>query len=135
MQIKTIKGKIIKNYKGDIKKFISKSSKEFQGFGECYFSEIKKNYTKGWKKNKTTQQMISVISGKVEFYIVDDRKNKIIKKKYLLDDSKKYKKLIIPKNVWYAFKGLSTKRSILFNFLSIEHKKTKIFNKEFFYKL
>ena len=42
MIIKTINQKIIKNSKGNIKKFLNKNSKEFNGFGECYFSEIKK---------------------------------------------------------------------------------------------
>ena len=78
MQIKIIKSQIIKNKNGDIKKFITKKSKIFNGFGECYFSEIKSNKIKGWKKNKTTNQMISVIQGKVVFYLSDDRKKKLI---------------------------------------------------------
>ena len=129
MEIKIIKGKIIKNKKGNIKKFITKKSLEFNGFGECYFSEIKKNQFKGWKKNETTNQLISVINGKVKFYLIDDRKKKIKKLNFILDEDKNYKKIIIPKNVWYAFKGLGYKKSILFNFLSIEYKKTKIINK------
>lgn len=136
MKIKIIKGKIIKNNKGNIKKFITKKSLEFNGFGECYFSEIKKNQIKGWKKNKTTNQLITVIKGKVKFYLIDDRKkNKIIRKNYILDDNINYKKIIIPKNVWYAFKGINNDISILFNFLNIEHKNTKILNKSFNIKL
>ena len=76
MQIKIIKSQIIKNKNGDIKKFITKKSKIFNGFGECYFSEIKCNKIKNWKKNKTTNQMITVIQGKVMFYLSDDRKKK-----------------------------------------------------------
>ena len=129
MKIKVIKGKIIKNKKGDIKKFITKKSSEYNGFGECYFSEIKKSQSKGWKKNKTTNQLISVIKGKVKFYMIDDRKKKIKTSNFILDENKNYKKIIIPKNVWYAFKGLGNEKSILFNFLSVEHKKTKIINK------
>ena len=41
------------------------------------------------------------------------------------------KKIIIPKNVWYAFKGMSDEKSILFNFLSIEHRNTETINKKF----
>ena len=44
------------------------------------FSEIKKNQIKGWKKNKTTNQLITVIKGKVKFYLIDDRKKKNYKK-------------------------------------------------------
>ena len=50
MKLKTLKGKIIFNSKGNIKKFLTKNSAEFNSFGECYFSEIKKNVIKGWKK-------------------------------------------------------------------------------------
>lgn len=136
MKVKIIKGKIIKHNKGNIKKFITKKSLEFNGFGECYFSEIKKNQIKGWKKNKTTNQLITVIKGKVKFYLIDDRKkNKIIRKNYILDDNINYKKIIIPKNVWYAFEGINNDISILFNFLNIEHKNTKILNKSFNIKL
>ena len=131
MKIKLIKQKIIKNLKGNIKKFITKKSPEFKGFGECYFSEIKKNQTKGWKKNLTTNQMISVVYGKVVFYLIDDQNKKIKKYKYMLDDNKNFKKIIIPPNIWYAFKNLNKDKSILFNFLNIEHKKTKIINKKY----
>lgn len=129
MKIKVIKGKIIKNKNGDIKKFITKKSSDYNGFGECYFSEIKNGKFKGWKKNKTTNQLISVIKGKVKFYLIDDRKKKIKRSHFILDENKNYKKIIIPKNVWYAFKGLDNEKSILFNFLSVEHKNTKIIKK------
>ena len=131
MKIITLKGKIIRHKKGNIKKFITKKSKEFKGFGECYFSEIKKNQIKGWKKNRTTNQMISVIKGKVKFFLLDDRKKKINKLNLILDENKNYKKIIIPKNVWYAFNGVSDEKSILFNFLSIEHRNTETINKKF----
>ena len=44
--IKVLKGKRIKNFKGDIIKFISKKDKLFKRFGEIYFSEIKKTKLK-----------------------------------------------------------------------------------------
>ena len=128
--IKIIKNKIIKNNKGDIKKFLTKNSKEFNGFGECYFSEIKPGNVKPWKKNLTTFQMIAVISGRVKFFLIDDRiLTKKIYKNFVLDDSKNFNKIIIPKNIWYSFENLSKKKSILFNFLNIEHVKTKIIRK------
>ena len=64
--IKVLKVKRIKNYKGDIIKFISKKDKGFKKFGEIYFSEIKKNKTKGWNFQKDTCLLI-VPLGKVEF--------------------------------------------------------------------
>lgn len=129
--IKIIKNKIIKNNQGDIKKFLTKNSKEYAGFGECYFSEIKPGSTKPWKKNLTTFQMIAVVSGRVKFFLMDDRiLSKKIKRNFILDDSKNFNKIIIPKNIWYSFKNLSYQKSILFNFINIEHAKGKIIRKQ-----
>ena len=77
--------------------------------------------------------MISVIKGKVKFFLVDDRKQNIKRLNYILDENKNFKKIIIPKNIWYAFKGMGNEKSILFNFLSVEHRNTKIINK--YYKI
>ena len=44
--IKIIKSKIIKNSKGDIRKFVNKKSKIFKKFGELYFSFLKKKQNK-----------------------------------------------------------------------------------------
>ena len=46
--LKILKQKIVNNKKGDILKFISKRDIFFKKFGETYFTEIKKNKTKGW---------------------------------------------------------------------------------------
>ena len=71
--------------------------------------------------------MLTVISGSVIFYLIDERvKNKVKKYKILIDSNKNYKKLIIPKDIWYSFKNNSKQKSIIFNFLNIEHKKTKV---------
>jgi len=40
--IKVINASVINNNKGDILKFVNKNDKFFKGFGEIYFSEIKK---------------------------------------------------------------------------------------------
>ena len=49
MTVKSIKiqnNKIIRNKKGNILKFLNCKSKQFKGFGELYFSEIKKKHQK-----------------------------------------------------------------------------------------
>ena len=42
--LKKIDLKIVKNIKGDVVKIIDKNNKSFKGFGEIYFSKIKKPY-------------------------------------------------------------------------------------------
>ena len=50
--IKILKSKIINNKKENIIKIINKNSPEFIKFGELYFSEIKRQYSKGWNFTK-----------------------------------------------------------------------------------
>ena len=57
--IKIINNKIIKNPKGDIIKFLNRKSKLFSRFGEVYFSEIKKNKTKGWNIHFKSKCIVS----------------------------------------------------------------------------
>tara|TARA_A100001015_G_scaffold297870_1_gene379884 strand:+ start:4854 stop:5267 length:414 start_codon:yes stop_codon:yes gene_type:complete len=115
--IKVLKGKRIKNYKGDIIKFISKKDKVFKKFGEIYFSEIKKNKTKGWNFHKRYTCLLIVPFGKVEFLIA----NRLLKKtkKIILSD-KNCKILQIPPKYWFCFRSL-VKKSIIANILDNVH--------------
>ena len=56
--LKIFQNKIIKNSKGDILKFVSTKNVFFKRFGEIYFSEIKKNKTKGWNFHKKNTCLI-----------------------------------------------------------------------------
>jgi hypothetical protein len=51
-KIKVIKLQRFNNRIGDTMKYLSKKSSFFKGFGEVYFSEIKKNKIKGWIYHK-----------------------------------------------------------------------------------
>jgi len=66
--IKLRKNKIIPNQKGDIIKFINKNSKDFYRFGEIYFSEVKKNKTKGWNIHYKQKCILAVPFGEIDFY-------------------------------------------------------------------
>ena len=72
--IKLIKNKIIKNKKGEIIKFINKNNKYFSGFGEVYFSEIKKNKIKGWNIHYKYKCILTVPFGNVEFSFFNPQK-------------------------------------------------------------
>ena len=50
--VTVFKTKAINNQKGNLYKFVDIKSNFFKGFGEIYFTEIKKNKIKGWKKHK-----------------------------------------------------------------------------------
>ena len=73
--VKKIKQKVFENSKGDLLKFVSKKSNFFKSFGEIYFNEIKQNKKKGWILHKKNHCLFSVAYGKVNFKLIDGRKN------------------------------------------------------------
>ena len=83
--VKVEKNKIIKNQKENIIKYLSKKDKIYKGFGEVYFSEIKKNKIKGWNLHKKYTCIITVPVGNVEFTVLSN-KNTLFRRRI---DSKK----------------------------------------------
>ena len=116
--------KIIKNSKGDILKFLSKKDKFFRGFGEVYFSEIKKKKIKGWNFHKKNTCVITVPFGKVIFHLIDGRKkSKTFNQELKISiGRKRFKVLIIPPGIWFSFKSLNN-TSIITNFSNKVHSK------------
>ena len=66
---KTEKIKIIKNSKGNLYKMLSKKHNFFKKFGEIYFSEVHPKKFKGWKYHEKRTQIITVVNGKVRFFL------------------------------------------------------------------
>ena len=120
--LKIIKGKIINNKKGDILKFLSKNNYYFKKFGEIYFTEIKKQKTKGWNYHKKNTCLLVVPFGKVKFWFIDGRS----KSKTHNNESKtiigkdNFKIISVPPKVWFSFKSL-TNLSIVANCLNNPH--------------
>ena len=120
--LKIIKQKVIKNKKGDILKFISKKESFFKKFGEIYFTEIKKNKTKGWNYHKKNNCIIIVPFGKVKFWFIDGRKNysSYHKEDKIIIGKQNYKIILIPPKIWFSFKSIS-KISIVANCIDNPH--------------
>jgi dTDP-4-dehydrorhamnose 3,5-epimerase len=117
--IKFIKNKIIKNQKGDVIKFINKSSKNFSRFGEIYFSEIKKNKTKGWNIHYKNQCILTVPYGVVDFLFFNPKQKKV--KKITISKKNNYS-VVIPPGIWFSFKS-KAEMSIVTNLLNNKHDK------------
>ena len=75
-QIISEKSKRIFNAKGSLRKLLDINSKNYLKFGEIYFSKIKYNKIKGWKKHKKIDSNIFLLSGKVLFVTVKKTNNK-----------------------------------------------------------
>ena len=119
--IKIQKNKIIFNKKGNIIKFLNKNSKQYKSFGEIYFSEIKKNVTKGWNIHYKFYSVVTVPYGKVEFNFFNPKKKKKVFKK-VIAGGKKNISIQIPPGIWFSFKSLS-KISVVANLLNKIHDK------------
>ena len=127
-KLKLYKNEIKKNNKGNVYKYVQISN-FLKKIAEVYFSKIKKNNIKAWKKNRTSNQFFYVFEGKIILKIFDDRQNNKKKYSFILGKNSKYSKILIPKNVWYGFKGIE-KNNIIVNSLEILHKNCKMQNLE-----
>tara|TARA_Y100000992_G_C21269905_1_gene496091 strand:- start:520 stop:915 length:396 start_codon:yes stop_codon:yes gene_type:complete len=107
--------KIIEAPSSTIIHSIKKSDKEFSSFGELYFSQIKKNQIRGWKRHKKMYCNLSVPHGKVKFVIKLEDKFK----EFEISNSSPALLTIFP-NTFFAFKGLED-LNVISNLASLEH--------------
>ena len=125
--VKVFSRKLIKNSKGDIIKFLTKKDKFFKGFGEIYFSEIKKNKSKGWNFHKENTSLIIAPKGSVNFKIFEPKKKKLLK---ITIGNKNNNKIIqIPPRHWFSFSKKSD-YAIIANFMNTPHKKNETIKKK-----
>lgn len=119
MTIKISKRTVINNPKGKIIKLISKKDIYYKKFGELYLTNIKYNKIKAWKIHHKMTCNIFVITGKVEFVILIDRKSNKFKKFILSANGKNH--INIPPGFIFGFKGNSKQTSSLLNLSDILH--------------
>ena len=121
-KIKVKKTKEIENKLGNIIKYFDNENEFFKGFGEVYFSEIKKNKVKGWNSHKKYQSVIMVINGNVSFtFMSHDEK----KKKNITVSRASPKIIIVPNNVWYKFTSIS-RLSMIVCLINKKHNQNEI---------
>lgn len=108
---------VIYQDKGDIFKLLSNDSQDFDKFGEAYFSNIKFNEIKGWKKHLKMKCILIPVLGDVDVVIFDFKNNEF--EKFNLNIKNPHR-LIIPPDTIFAFKGNETKNCIL-NISNILH--------------
>ena len=116
--------KKIKNSKGNIYKILSNKDKFFDGFGDCYLSEINPYQIKAWRFHKKTTQKLFIISGKCKVVVLLEKK---FYQKYLTD--KKNNIFIIPNKHWYGFKNTGAKKVRLLNITNKAYSEKEILRK------
>jgi dTDP-4-dehydrorhamnose 3,5-epimerase len=116
--------KHVKTPKGDIYGALKKTDNGFVDFGEAYFSRVRPNNIKGWKKHKRTTLNLVVVHGIVKFIIFDDRPNSLTYgqfSEYVLSPKRSNSRLTISPGLWLAFVGISKNESIVLNIIDEEH--------------
>jgi len=113
--------KKLKNFKsdeGEVLHALRESEDEFYGFKEAYFSTIKYNKIKAWKRHLRMRMNLIVPIGKVQFNFYDHQENLIDN---IIIGSENYCRITVPPMIWFGFKGLSSETSYILNISDTSH--------------
>ena len=123
--IKKIKLLTFNNNKGKVLRAFRKKDNKIGNFGEVYLSWINKNAIKGWKLHKKMYMNLVVPIGLVKFVFYENNKFREI-----IIGEKKYYRIYVPKQIYFAFQNLSKKKSLVINYSNIIHEnKNETLNK------
>tara|TARA_B100001093_G_scaffold517235_1_gene598213 strand:+ start:3744 stop:4154 length:411 start_codon:yes stop_codon:yes gene_type:complete len=97
---------------------------------EIYFTEIKYNEVKGWIRHAKISCNFTVPVGRVKFMFLNEKNSS---KKEITIGEKNYKKIFVPSNTWFAFKGLSKKKNLVVNYLDKVNDNKDVLRKDFLF--
>lgn len=115
--------KIIPGDLGDVLHAMKQVDSSFCGFGEVYFSTVKKGAVKAWKRHHEMTLNLVVPCGEILFALYDDRQeSSTYKEIFEVNLSRSnYMRLTVPPMVWTGFKGLGDGLNMLLNIANIPH--------------
>jgi len=108
---------------GDVLHALKASEEEFNGFKEAYFSTIKTNKIKAWKRHLNMTMNLVVPIGRIKFNFYDEKKN-LLKNIIIGEDN--YSRITVPPNIWFGFKGLSSHTSYILNISDVSHDASEV---------
>ena len=112
---------------GDVMHALKNSDKEFNGFGEVYFSWIKKGAIKAWKCHQRMTLNLVVPLGEVCFVFHLTDKEHVFRTEKLGNEN--YSRLTIPPGIWFGFHGIASGSSLLMNVADMEHDSSEVLHK------
>lgn len=110
--------KIIDHDKGDILHGLKAIDRGFNGFGEVYFSKIKKGQTKGWKLHTKMVMNLVVPIGEIELLFQQSETDDV---QSIVLGNTNYQRVTVMPNIWMAFRGVGNGENVLMNFSNIAH--------------
>ena len=121
--IKVVPLKTFKIESGNVMHALKASEKEFNGFQEAYFSMIKKDKIKAWKKHLKMTMNLIVPIGSVMFAFYDEKGENF---KTIEIGEKNYSRITVPPKIWFGFIGKSNQDSLILNISNIIHDEKEI---------
>ena len=112
---------------GDVLHILKSSDPEYNKFNEAYFSFIESGKTKAWKRHFKMTMNLVVPIGMVEFVFYDSDKNFLNK---VIIGEKKYSRITVPPMIWFGFKCVSEKDSLILNISNILHSEDEVERKD-----
>ena len=110
---------------GNVMHGMKKTDIGFKGFGEAYFSYIKKNKIKAWKKHLKMNLNLIVPFGTVMFVFMDESGSF---RKEIIGD-KQTLRLSVPPGLWFGSKGIGREVNIILNISDIVHDDNEVIRK------
>lgn len=114
---------VIAHPDGDVLHAMRNDSSGFHGFGEAYFSTVRRGHKKAWKRHRLMTLNIVVPVGAIRFLIHDDRASSPTRGvTQALDLSlRRYRRLTVPPGLWMGFMGLHDGQNLLLNLADMPH--------------
>lgn len=115
--------KIILGEFGDVLHAIKRTESSFSGFGEAYFSTIKKGAVKAWKRHREMTLNLVVPCGEIKFVLYDERPESSTcgEISEITLSRNNYQRLTVPPLIWMGFQGIGNGLNMLLNVSNIPH--------------
>jgi len=114
---------VIPDERGRVMLMLRITDREFERFGEIYFSTVYPGVVKGWHLHAKMTLHYAVVSGMVKLVLYDERPDSPtrgrIQELFIGEDN--YVLVKVPPGVWNGFEGLGVKEAILANCASHAH--------------
>lgn len=111
---------------GDVLRALKHSDIGFSSFGEAYFSWVDVGVIKAWKLHKLMVMNFLVPLGNVRFVFTIDGTNF----RSIEIGENCYARVTVPPGVWFGFKNIHIKNSLVLNIANIEHDPMEVSRKD-----
>jgi dTDP-4-dehydrorhamnose 3,5-epimerase len=101
---------------GAITRFLRSDERDFQGFGEVYFTSIEPGAVKAWRRHSRANLFLTVVYGEVLVVLRDSPSAG----SFILS-SEQPARLLITAGTWFGFSGRSDETGIICSFSDLPH--------------